>query len=199
MKSITRYAIAGLSLVALAVAGCQTTTPKTEIDREALQSNSQTAMKTLSQSDATLQPFIDTAYGYAIFPSVGKGAVVVGGAEGQGAVYEQGKFIGYSRLAQASIGLQLGGQSFTEVIAFQDEAAMRRFKQERFEFTAGVSAVALKAGAAASAKYTDGVAVFVKPNAGAMFEASVGGQKFTYQPDGSIYPKSDDMDHKGNQ
>jgi lipid-binding SYLF domain-containing protein len=116
-----------------------------------------------------------------IFPSVGKGGVIVGGAYGRGEVYEQGQLVGYADVTQATVGAQLGGQTFSELIVFENREAMDRFKRGNFEFAANVSAVALKAGAAAAARYTNGVAVFVKPEGGAMFEASIGGQKFTFQ------------------
>jgi lipid-binding SYLF domain-containing protein len=117
-----------------------------------------------------------------IFPNVGKGAWIVGGAYGRGVVYEQGQFVGYADISQATVGLQAGGQTYTELVVFEDKASLDRFKTGKLSFAANVSAVILKSGAAASAKYTDGVAVFVKPIGGAMVEAAIGGQQFTYQP-----------------
>ena len=126
--------------------------------------------------------FIDDAYGYAIFPKVTKGAFGVGGARGQGLVYEQGILIGNAILTQASIGFQLGGQTFQELILFQDEQAVDKFTRGNLEFSAGASAVAGTAGASSSINYENGVAVFVRTNAGLMYEASIGGQNFSYNP-----------------
>ncbi len=134
------------------------------------------------KADPGLQKFFDTAAGYAVFPSVGKGAVGVGGAYGRGEVFEGGKPVAYATLTQASIGLALGGQKYTELIFFETKAALDRFKSGNFAFAAQVSAVALKSGVSANAKYSDGVAVFTLGEAGLMYEASVGGQKFAYQP-----------------
>jgi lipid-binding SYLF domain-containing protein len=117
-----------------------------------------------------------------VFPTVGKGAVGVGGAYGKGVLYENGTPVGYCDLSQASIGLQLGGQGYTEIIAFENQDALNRFKSGNFAFDAQATAVALKSGAGANAKYANGVAVFTMDEAGLMYEASIGGQKFSYQP-----------------
>jgi lipid-binding SYLF domain-containing protein len=113
---------------------------------------------------------------------VGKGGIIAAGAYGRGQVYEQGEFIGYSDISQATIGAQIGGQTFSEVLAFENPDAMETFKSGQFAFDANASAVALKSGAAASAKYEHGVAVFVEPIGGLMVEAAVGGQSFSFQP-----------------
>ena len=106
----------------------------------------------------------------------------LGGAYGRGEVYERGQRIGYSDITQATIGLQAGGQSFSELIVFENAAALDRFKTGKFSFSANASAVAVKAGAAGAANFKDGMAVFVKPQGGLMFEASIGGQEFSYKP-----------------
>jgi lipid-binding SYLF domain-containing protein len=134
------------------------------------------------KADPGLQKFFDTAAGYAVFPSVGKGAAGIGAAYGRGEVFEGGKLVGYATLTQASIGLALGGQKYTELIFFENKAALDRFKSGTFAFAAQASAVALKSGVSANAKYSDGVAVFTLGEAGLMYEASVGGQKFAYEP-----------------
>jgi lipid-binding SYLF domain-containing protein len=117
-----------------------------------------------------------------VFPGVGKGGVGVGGAYGRGELFEGGKLAGYCTLTQASIGLQLGGQKYTELIFFETKAALDRFKSGNFAFAAQASAVALKSGASANAKYAGGVAVFTMGEAGLMYEASIGGQKFSFEP-----------------
>ena len=132
--------------------------------------------------DPSLEKQIANAYGYVVFPSVGKGGLVVGGAYGRGEVYEQGKMVGWADLTQATIGAQIGGQTFSELILFENKAALDNFKNGKVKFSAGASAVALKSGAAVDAKYTDGVLVFVEPIAGLMVEASLGGQSFSFKP-----------------
>ncbi len=166
---------------AVLLAGCSTA-PTTAAKQEQLTSKTQAAIDAAKKTDPSLQKFFDTAAGYAVFPSVGKGGVGVGGAYGRGELFEGGRPVGYCTLTQASIGLQLGGQAYTELIFFETKEALDRFKSGNFAFAAQVSAVALKSGASANAKYANGVAVFTLGEQGLMYEASVGGQKFNYQP-----------------
>lgn len=133
-------------------------------------------------TDPDFEPFVHRSYGYVLFPEVGKGAAGIGGAYGRGEVFEHGQFIGYADISQATLGVQLGGQSFTEAILFDSERALQRFEEGKLTFAANASAVAMKSGAAASARYSDGVVVFVQPVGGLMFEASIGGQSFSFQP-----------------
>ena len=134
------------------------------------------------KTDASLTKWFDAAHGYAVFPTVGKGGLVVGGGGGGGRVFEKGAYIGDARMTFASIGAQIGGQSFSEVIFFETQAALDRFKQNKFEWAAGMSAVAAASGTSKDAKYSGGVAVFTMPKKGLMAEASVGGQKFKFTP-----------------
>jgi lipid-binding SYLF domain-containing protein len=165
----------------IASGGCSTS-PKSSSEKDALTHEVQGALAQAQGEDPTLRDLLSKAYGYAIFPSIGKAAVGLGGAYGRGELFENGTLIGYCDMTQASIGFQLGGQKYTEIIAFQDKAALDSFKSGNFAFDAGVSAVALKAGAAASAPYRNGVAVLIYGEAGLMAEAAVGGQKFSFQP-----------------
>ena len=165
----------------LALAGCATA-PDTDAKKAELHANVEKSMANLKTLDPSLQKQIDSAYAYAIFPAVAKGGAIVGGAYGRGEVYEQGKMIGWADLSQATIGAQLGGQSFSELILFENKAALENFKSGKIKFAANASAVALKSGAAESAKYTDGVLVFVQPISGLMVEASLGGQSFSFKP-----------------
>ena len=134
------------------------------------------------QHDPDLDKFFQGSVGYAIFPSVGKGAFIVGGAAGTGCLYQGGSIIGQAKLAQVTIGLQLGGQAYAEVIFFQNDDAIESFKGNSFELSAQVSAVAAASGASANAKYRLGVLVFTLAKTGLMYEASVGGQKFSFKP-----------------
>lgn len=122
----------------------------------------------------------DSAYGYVIFHSIGKGAMGVGAASGKGIIYEQGAIFGGSKMSQVTIGFQAGGQEYRQLMFFEDAAAFNRFVSGKFELGAQASAVALTAGVSANAKYTDGIAIFTKSVGGLMYEASVGGQKFKY-------------------
>ncbi len=133
------------------------------------------------KADKSMDGQFSKSYGYAIFPNVGKGGLGVGGAAGNGTVYEQGKLVGMAKLSQVSIGLQAGGQSYREVIFFENKESMDRFKDNRVEFSAQVSAVAAASGASANAKYVEGVMVFTMQKGGLMYEASVGGQKFKFE------------------
>jgi lipid-binding SYLF domain-containing protein len=180
MKNASLYT----SLIAgalLTLAGCATA-PDTEAKKAELHTSVNNAMTRIKALDPSLQTQIAKAYGYAIFPSVAKGGAIVGGAYGRGEVYEQGKMIGWADLSQATIGAQLGGQSFSELILFENKAALDNFKNGKVKFSANASAVAMKTGAADAAKYTDGVLVFVEPIAGLMVEAALGGQSFSFQP-----------------
>lgn len=169
------------TLVLLPLAGCATA-PKTEEKREDLLGSSSDALKQMKVEDSGLEGFLSKAHGYVVFPKIGKGAWIVGGSYGRGVVYEQGVFVGYADVSQLSIGLQGGGQTFMQILAFETKADLDKLKAGKITPTATASAVILKSGAAAAAKYTEGVAAFVKPIGGAMLEASVGGQQFSYLP-----------------
>lgn len=149
------------------------------------------------------QVYFDHAYGYAVFPTIGKAAVGIGGAYGKGRVYVGNQAMGSATMTQLSVGFQLGGQAYTQIIFLQDRRAFDEFTSGNFEFGATASAVAITAGASATAGttggsagasggrkdattvgegYYKGTAVFVIAKGGLMFEASIGGQKFSYQP-----------------
>ncbi|MBD0851481.1 lipid-binding SYLF domain-containing protein [Maribacter arenosus] len=144
--------------------------------------DAKTAKETLLKTDSSLERFFKKSAGFVIFPNVGKGGFIIGGASGNGVVYEKSKAIGMADLKKLNIGLQAGGQAIIEVIFFETSVDLDRFKAGKFEFAAEASAVALKSGIAVNAKYKDGVAVFALPKAGLMADASVGGQKFSYHP-----------------
>lgn len=150
--------------------------------QEKIINDSKSAKKSFLKRDPEMAKFFDTSNGYVIFPNVGKGGLGVGGASGNGAVYENGHFIGLARLTQVSFGFQAGGQAYREVIFFETEKEMQRFKANKIEFAAQVAAVAAAAGVSADAKYVEGVAVFTMAKKGLMYEASVGGQKFKFSP-----------------
>lgn len=146
--------------------------------------------------------FFNTAYGYAVFPTIGKGGIGVGGAHGKGRVYVKGGHVGDTTMTQLTVGFQLGGQAFSQIIFLKDKRAFDEFTGGNFEFGAQATAVAITAGASAQASttgssagisggqndastagaYYKGMAVFTIAKGGLMYEASVGGQKFTYTP-----------------
>ena len=150
-----------------------------------LQLDVQRAIIDIKAADPGIQSFFDNAAGYAVFPSVGKGGVIIGGAFGRGLVLENEQVVGKTSLSQASIGLQLGGQSYAQFIFFRDEVALGHFKRGNFEFGAQASAVAATAGASADAAYNQGVAIFTQARGGLMVDASVSGQRFTFEPIGN--------------
>lgn len=165
----------------LAGAGCRTA-PQSAAGRLDLKAEAALKITEAKKDDPTLNRFFDSAAGYAVFPSVGKGGLVVGGAYGRGVLYERGQPIAYCDLTQASIGAQVGGQSYTELIFFQTPQALGDFKSGDFTFNAEATAVVLKSGAGTNARYSNAIAVFTMGESGLMGEASVGGQKFSIAP-----------------
>jgi lipid-binding SYLF domain-containing protein len=132
------------------------------------------------KADPGMKFFFDHAAGYVVFPGIAKAGLGIGGAHGSGVVFESGTPVGKATVSQVSVGAQIGAQDFSEVIFFETPRALADFKQGKAAFSAQVSAVALKTGASAAAKYKDGVAVFTATKEGLMAEASVGGQKFGF-------------------
>lgn len=126
--------------------------------------------------------YFNSAAGYAIFPNVGKGAYVIGGASGNGVVYENGNMIGYADLKQVDVGLQIGGKAFVEVLFFENDQALENFKSGSYELSANASAVILDEGFSRDLEFQDGVAIVTVPKGGAMAGISVGGQRFEFTP-----------------
>lgn len=160
----------------------------------------QDALATFKQASET-HKFFNNAYGYALFPTIGKGGIGIGAAYGKGRVYRQGAYVGDSSMTQVSIGFQLGGQAYSEIIFFKDEKAFRDFTSGSFEFSGQASAVAINVGANAqagttgnsagagqaggaqnaTAAYINGMTVFTAAKGGLMFEAALAGQSFTFE------------------
>lgn len=159
------------------------------------------ALKTFKNAGASGK-FFNDSYGYALFPSIGKGGIGIGGAHGSGRVYVNAGQVGTTKMTQVTVGFQFGGQAYSQIIFFQDKRAFDEFTIGNFEFGAQANAVAITAGATAQAstggtgagastskknaatagKYQHGMAVFTVAKGGLMYEASLGGQKFSYQP-----------------
>jgi lipid-binding SYLF domain-containing protein len=145
------------------------------------------------------------SYGYALFPTIGKGGIGIGGAHGSGRVYQKGTYVGDTSMTQLTVGLQFGGQAYSQIIFFQNKAAFDNFTSGNFEFGAQATAVAIKSSAGAQAGttgtssgasgsgkdastaggYSGGMAVFTVAKGGLMYEASIGGQKFSYEAKGA--------------
>jgi len=136
------------------------------------------------EKDPGMGKIFSDAVGYAVFPTVGKGAIGIGGARGKGWVYQGGGVIGKSTLTQVSIGFQLGGQAYSEIVFFQTRQALDNFKLGHLKLDAQASAIALTARASADLAYRNGVAIVTMAKGGLMYEASVGGQKFSFTPVG---------------
>jgi lipid-binding SYLF domain-containing protein len=178
-----KYSIACACAGALITAACATT-PTTRAEERSLESRAASTLETMKARDARLGELLDSSVGYAVFPEIGKGGALVGGAFGRGVVYERGEPVGYLKLSQASIGAQLGGQTFAELIVFNDPRALARLKAGNFDMGGNVSAVALTSGAARAAQFEGGAAVFVMPRGGLMVDISVSGQEIQYEPRG---------------
>ena len=151
-----------------------------DVKSERIAADSRKAKSEFVKTDKLMKGLFDHAYGYVIFPNVGKAGAGVGGAAGNGIVYEKGNTVGSAKMKQLSVGLQMGGQLYSEVIFFESKDALDKFKDGKFEFSGQASAVAVKAGASANVKYREGVMVFTKAKGGLMYEAALGGQKFNY-------------------
>ncbi|MEW4924673.1 lipid-binding SYLF domain-containing protein [Algibacter sp. 2305UL17-15] len=145
-----------------------------------IMADAEKAKATLIEKDAGIEKFFENSSGYAIFPNVGKGGLIIGGASGNGVLYEDGTPIGMASLKKVNIGLQAGGQAVIQVIFFETDAALAEFKEGNFELSAEASAVIADKGKSKDANYSDGVIVFALPKAGLMADASVGGQKFDF-------------------
>ena len=174
MKTIKKVLLVwflSMSVIALA---------QSDKDQE-IMADAEKAKQTIISKDRGLQKHFDNAAGYAIFPNVGKGGLIVGGASGNGVVYEKGSPIGMTSLKKVNIGLQAGGQAVIEVIFFETDTALEKFKSGNYELSAEVSAVIADEGKAENAGYSNGVMVFALPKAGLMADATVGGQKFEYE------------------
>src|SRR6187455_2031671 len=151
MKSLKSFPLT-ISFLTLALFMSISTLAQKDEDDDKVIADAVVAKQDFIRSDALMQTLFDNSYGYVIFPNVGKGAIGVGGAAGNGIVYQKDKIIGKAKLKQVSIGFQFGGQAYRELISFQNEQTLDHFKKNKVEFSAQASAVALKSGASANAK-----------------------------------------------
>jgi lipid-binding SYLF domain-containing protein len=162
------------------VFGCAST-PKTSEQRSQLHDDANQAKAEMAANDPGLQTLLDTSAGYIVFPNVRQGGFVVGGAGGKGVLFQNGQPAGFAELSQASVGAQIGGQSYSEIVVLRDQYAIDRVKASNFDLGAQASATMVKSGAAAATRFNDqGVAVFVHPKKGAMLNVSLTGQKVKF-------------------
>jgi hypothetical protein len=170
------------TLSAVVLAGCATVS---ELAGEApdLKTQADIAVTKAQTTDASLEAVLVNSAGHAVFPTIGHGARANGDTYNRGVIYEYGRAVGDVSIRQASSSLRQDGRAYTEIIVFQTEEAVFAFKQGEFAFDTLATAVAIKPGAAANAAYTRGVAVFTVDHSGDPYAASIGAQKFSYQPE----------------
>ncbi len=180
MKSLKSFSLA-ISILTLALFMSISALAQKDEDDDKIVADANAAKQDFIKADALMQTLFDNSYGYVIFPNVGKGAIGIGGAAGNGAVFQKATLIGMASMKQVSVGFQWGGQAYREVIFFETEADLNRFRENKIEFSGQASAVAVTKGAAANLKYKNGVMIFSQTKGGLMYEASVGGQKFKFR------------------
>ena len=179
MKNFPR--VLGCVGVLMAVLFVLSVSPTFGVDDEFKQ-QTQSAIDQFKKTDPGIKTFFSKARGYAVIPTVGKGGIGIGAARGRGLVYEGGRLVGEVKLTQVTIGAQLGGQTYSEVVFLENKETMDSFKKGDFALSAQATATAAASGASANVKYKQGVAVFTMATGGLMYEASVGGQKFNFIP-----------------
>jgi lipid-binding SYLF domain-containing protein len=171
----------GLGMVTTACS----TAPKSATGQQDLVRDSNTTLQAMMNRDASLRPLLQRSAGYVVVPSVGKAGFIAGGAHGRGVLYQNGQAVGFIQLSQASLGAQIGAQSFDELVVFQNPADVERLKRGEWTFGGNASVVALTAGAGAATRFQGGTAVFINPRGGAMAELSISGQKLSFAPMGA--------------
>lgn len=187
MKSASlRYLLCGVLLISVAAPGCG----GSQKDAKSAPAAERVAgvddtIALFKQKDATIAQLFASSAGYVVLPSVGKGALIVGGAHGDGEAFEAGAYVGTVSVSEVSVGAQVGGESYSQVVFFETPAAFKRLKDNSFKFAAEVSAIGVDQGVAKNAKFKDGVATFVIPKQGLMATAAVGGQKLSFEPAGA--------------
>jgi lipid-binding SYLF domain-containing protein len=171
------------AILVCAVAACGGSKPPTGQELVTQEQKATMALNDMKARDPGLDALIRQSGGYIVFPSVGNaGALLVGGAYGKGILFENGQPTGFVEVKQGSVGPQLGGQTYAELIVIRDPYAVQKIKTGSFDLGAGATAVALKTGAAASAQFSNGVTVFVMPHGGLMAGVSIHGQSLSYKP-----------------
>ena len=177
-----RWAVRGVALAAALAFVVPVATRAALASDAEMVSDARKTLAVFEKNDPSLTKFAARSAGYVVFPTITKGAAGIGGAHGTGVLFVKGKAMGKASVTQVTIGAQLGGQEYSEVIFFETPSAVADFEKGKVALSAQAAAVALKSGASADAKYKEGVAVFTATKGGLMADASVGGQKFGYEP-----------------
>lgn len=173
-----------VAAAALLITACATT-PKTPGERQALVQEANSTLQTMQSQDPGLRSMLEQSAGYVVFPEIGKGGAIVGGAYGRGIAYQNGQPVGFTELNQASLGAQLGGQTFSELIVFEEPQDFEALRDGRLDIGGTAGATVLQTGAAISTQFgDDGIAVFVLPRGGLMVDVSVSGQQINFEPRG---------------
>jgi lipid-binding SYLF domain-containing protein len=173
-KALGLIAAAGLLVVGCAHA------PKTEAARQDLTQQAQVTLQDMQSRDPNLQALLNSSAGYIVFPKVAQGGFIVGAGSGKGVVFQNGQPIGFATLNRGSVGAQVGGQTFAELIVVRDAYTLQRIKAGQFNLGAQASAVAITYGASAATRFNNGVAVFVQPHGGAELNLSLTGQRIKF-------------------
>lgn len=177
-----RNSCALAAVCGLAIAGCATSRPSPAKEAR-LEDQARNTISEMQARQPGLENVLRSAHAYAVFPDIGRaGAVVAGGAFGKGILFEHGQAAGYVELKQGSIGPQLGGDTFAELIVLPDATSVDKLKTGRYEIGADMSAIVLNTGAHGTAEITSNNLVFVMPRGGLMAELSVTGQRIDYLP-----------------
>ncbi|UJR78778.1 YSC84-related protein [Sandaracinus amylolyticus] len=178
MKRMLRAQVL-FGLFASLVLGCASA-PESRPDQRALEARADGAVQTMTARDPTLRPLLARSAGYIVFPEVTEGGFIVGGAQSVGVVYENGRPTGYAELRGGTVGAQIGGQSYSQLVVFDSREALNRMRAGNFDLTAGLTATAIQSGAAAQANFENGTAVFIDSQSGLMAGATVGGESISY-------------------
>lgn len=189
LSRVAIVCVAGAAVAVLAAGGCSNYRESGGESRPStyLGTDAERTIAAFKRDDPTLARFFDKSHAFIVIPKVTKGGLIAGAASGEGVVYQPElgqppRLVGYATLTQVTVGAQVGGQSYSEVVFIQDAATFNRFKRGQTEFAANASAVIAKSGGGASNDYEQGVAVFVRSLEGIMAEAAIGGQSFKYRP-----------------
>jgi len=177
MKDLKNLSKLGLIMLFIAFTSCG---PGKSGNADDLMQDVMEAKTAMSQANENVEELFNSSVGYAVFPNVGKGAYIIGGASGNGVVYENGTMVGYSNLKQVDVGLQIGGKAYREVLFFKTQEALDDFKDGEYELSGNATAVIIEKGKSKTIKFQDGIGVATMPKAGAMVGVSVAGQRFGF-------------------
>lgn len=181
--SIRWVLVGAVSLcVALPACGSNQEKPQAPLDATDRIKGVDDTIALFKQKDSTIEELFSRSAGYVVLPTIGEGAFIVGGGHGSGEAFEAGNYVGRVTVNEVTVGAQIGGQSYSQVVFFETPVDFKRLKDNAFTFNAEVTAIAADQGTAKNAAYKDGVATFILPKKGLMASAAVGGQKLDFRP-----------------